>query len=91
VKDPAKPTLPGWSWHTRHQRSQMPKTWQVYFKEEDQTDSTDDIDFQCSHDAVFSKCSFHVLYINTCSSCKPTLFHIALLILAWKDLWKQQQ
>jgi hypothetical protein len=36
----------------------------VYFKEEGQTDSTEDIDFQCSQDAVFSKCSFHVLGIK---------------------------
>jgi hypothetical protein len=64
AKNPAKPTLPGWSWHTRHQRSQMPKIWQVYFKEEGQTDSTEDTDLQCSHDAVFSKCSLHVLGIK---------------------------
>jgi hypothetical protein len=64
VKDPAKPTLPGWTWHTHHQRSQVPKTWKVYFKEEGQTNSTEDIDFKCSHDAGFSKCSFHVLGIK---------------------------
>jgi hypothetical protein len=64
VKDPAKTTLPGWTWHRRHQRSQVPKTWQVYFKEEGQTDSTEDTDFECSHNAGFSKCSFHVLGIK---------------------------
>jgi hypothetical protein len=36
----------------------------VYFKEEGQTDRTEDLDFKCSHNAMFSKCSFYVLGIK---------------------------
>jgi hypothetical protein len=64
VKDPAKPTPPGWSWQTHHQRSQTPKTSQVYVKEESECDSSENLK-KYSHDDGFIPClSHHTLTLH---------------------------